>query len=206
MTEVAACIALATLAAMLLRLSGSRGLTLALACVALVAGCWLFNTMRDQGPGATSASAAKRSPPTSLASDRHAFTGRFTPGERWLTMADAIASRGNTADAANVLVAAVKAHPRDYSLWIGLGNMLTDHGGGQLNPGARLAFERARAIAPDYPAPLYFLGVAEARSGNVAEARRLWSAVLAGAPPKASWRPLVERRLASIAPPTGAPD
>lgn len=203
MTALVPYIALAAVAAILLRLAGTRGLIFTAACAALVAGCLLFNAVRELGPDLTAETSIDRPPPNSLASERYAFTGRFTAGERWLTMADAIASRGDTASAANVLVAAVKQHPRDYSLWIGLGNMLTDHGAGRLNPGARLAFERARAIAPDYPAPQYFLGVAEARSGNPAEARRLWETILAGPPPTASWRPLVERRLASVTPPTG---
>jgi len=200
MSDLAICIALAVVVAILLRLSGVRGILLALACSALVAGCLLFNALSTNVTTPVDRPGTTRSQPGSLAADRYAFMGRFTASERWLGMADAIASRGNSADAAGVLVAAVKQHPRDYALWIGLGNMLTDHSGG-LNPGARLAYERAIDIAPTYPAPRYFLGLAEARSGNVAEARRLWAGVLATAPANASWRPLVEDRLTQTAPP-----
>lgn len=200
MNALMVCVVLAVAIAILLRLSGARGMLLALACAALVAGCLLFRAIDGNGPMPVDRSTTASRPGASLAADRYAFLGRFTASERWLGMADAIASRGNTADAAGVLIAAVKQHPRDYALWIGLGNMLTDHTGG-LNPGGRLAFERAIDLAPDYPAPRYFLGVAEARSGNVAEARRLWAGVLANAPANASWRPLVEDRLANSAPP-----
>lgn len=190
---------LAVLTAVLLRLAGLRGMMFVIVVVALVNGGLSFNALNREPLGSPDR-VEPRLPPVSLAADRFAFMGRFTASERWLGMADAIASRGNTADAAGVLSAAVRQHPRDYALWIGLGNMLTAHTGG-LNPGARLAYERAIEIAPNYPAPRYFLGVAEARSGNVTEARRLWTEVLANAPANASWRPLVEDRLADSAPP-----
>ena len=205
MTGLVTCIVLALAVAILLRLSGARGLMLAVGCAALVAGCLVYRSTATDDIAPVPAAIAAPAKRQSLTEQRHAFTGRFTPGEQWLGMADALASRGNSADAAGVLVAAVKEHPRDYSLWVGLGTMLTDHGG-RLNPGARLAFERAIVIAPTYPAPRYFLGLAEARSGNVAEARRLWTGVLAAAPADASWRPMVEDRLAETAPPLAPAD
>jgi cytochrome c-type biogenesis protein CcmH len=45
---------------------------------------------------------------------------------------------------------------------------------------------------------LFFLGLAEARSGNPKEAARLWREILANAPADASWRPLVENGLLAI--------
>jgi Flp pilus assembly protein TadD len=195
MTALLAWSALALLAAVLLRLAGVRGIFLAVAGVSLCAGGLLFQAFQGDPKPAMRTSPAAAAAGASRASDRYAFLGRFTSSERWLGMADALAARGNSADAAAVLVAAVKEHPRDYALWIGLGNMLTDHMGG-LTPGARFAYARAIALAPAYPAPRYFLGVAEARSGNGPEARRLWAEVLADAPATASWRPLVEKRLA----------
>jgi cytochrome c-type biogenesis protein CcmH len=197
MSGLLLCATMAVAAAILLCIAGGRGRALLLAYGALAAGCAAFAIVRRDGT--TTQQVASKSAPQSLTSERQAFTGQFTAGENWLRMSDALAARGNTADAAGVLIAAVREHPRDYSLWVGLGNMLTEHGGG-LNPGARLAYRRARELAPDYPAPRYFLGVAEARSGNIAEARRLWTAMLADAPADASWRPLVEDRLAQSAP------
>ena len=94
-------------------------------------------------------------------------------------------------------------------LWVGLGNALTDHAR-TITPAGRLAFERAAELAPGYPAPRFFLGLAESRSGNPAEAVRLWREVLADAPPEASWRPLVEEGLllmtGGAAPPPPAQD
>ena len=119
------------------------------------------------------------------------MTGQFDYADSWLNMADALASRGRTEDAAKLLQAQVARHPGDYKLWVGLGNALTDHAR-TITPAGRLAYLRAAELAPGYPAPKFFLGLAEARSGNPEEALRLWREVLADAPPKASWRPMVE--------------
>ena len=85
----------------------------------------------------------------------------------------------------------------DPTLWVGLGNALVDHSG-VLTPPAQLAFERARDLAPTYPAPGFFLGLALARSGEGAAAIAIWRSVLAEAPAEASWRPLVEDAILAI--------
>ena len=135
--------------------------------------------------------ADRRTPPVPLTGARQALTGRFDYADTWLNMADALASRGNTLDAARLLQSQAERHPRDYKLWIGLGNALTDHAR-TITPAGRLAFERAAELAPGYPAPPFFLGLAEARSGNTEATVRLWQQILANAPANASWRPMVE--------------
>lgn len=192
MTDLVATIGLASAALALLWLAGTRGALLAVAGAALLGGLLAFNRFRP--PPTSAAPVERRANVQSLASARHAFTGRFTRGENWLAMADSIAARGNTADAAGILIAAVKQRPRDYALWTGLGTMLTEHGDG-LNPGAELAFERAIKLAPAYPAPRYFYGLAKMRSGDRAGALAQWRAVLSQGPAKASWRGLVEDQI-----------
>jgi cytochrome c-type biogenesis protein CcmH/NrfG len=135
-----------------------------------------------------------------LTQARQAMTGQFDYADIWLNMADALASRGRTEDAAKLLQTQVARHPGDYKLWLGLGNALADHSR-NLSPAARMAFERAGELAPGHPAPPFFLGLAEARSGNPQEAARLWREILAGAPADASWRPLVENTLLLVQPP-----
>lgn len=192
MSGLLTCIALGLLVAALLWLSGARGAILEVALASLIGGALLFDRLRLAPTKA--ASTDHRQEVQSLASLRHAFTGRFTRGENWLAMADSMAARGNTADAAGILIAAVKQHPRDYALWTGLGTMLTAHTGG-LNPGAELAFERAIDLAPTYPAPRYFYGLAKMQSGDRKGALAEWRAVLQSAPADASWRGLVEGQI-----------
>lgn len=135
--------------------------------------------------------------PIPLTRLRHAFFGQFTGAERWLLISESYARRGRTADAANVLRSAVREHPRNIALWVGLGNALLDHSGG-LTPAALLAFDRATQLAPEHPAPRFFLGLALARSGATDEALSLWRGILAEAPADASWRPLVEDAIAAV--------
>ena len=186
---ILAVVALATLA--LLWLTRLRGSMLTLAGAAIAFGAAGYALQGSPGLGGQPRAATERPAPMPLAGARHAMTGQFDYADTWLNMADALASRGKTEDAARLLQAQVARHPHDYKLWVGLGNALTDHAR-TITPAGRLAFEQAAKLAPGYPAPPFFLGLAEARSGNPEEAVRLWREILAGAPANASWRPIVE--------------
>lgn len=128
---------------------------------------------------------------------RHAFFGDFSPEEPWLRMSDALARDGESEDAVGVLKNAVGKYPGDPQLWIGLGNALVDHARG-LTPPAEFAYQRAAELSPGYPAAPFFYGLALARSGDRADAVALWKRVLARAPTKASWRPLIEQGIAVL--------
>ena len=174
-----------------------RGPMMTLAAAAIAFGCAGYALQGRPNLEGSPRQASGRQPPMPLAEARHALTGQFDYADSWLNLADALASRGRTEDAARLLQAQVDRHPGDYKLWIGLGNALADHSR-TLSPAARFAFERAAALAPGHPAPPFFLGLAEARSGNPQEAARLWREILADAPANASWRPLVENGLLAI--------
>ena len=187
-----ALIAVATLA--LLWLLKLRGPMLTLVAAAVAFGCagYAFQGRPDLA-GSPRASAG-RSPAIALTGARHALTGQFDYADIWLNMADALASRGRTEDAARLLQTQVARHPGDYKLWLGLGNALADHSR-TLSPAARLAYARSAELAPGHPAPPFFLGLAEVRSGNPQEAARRWRQILASAPANANWRPMVENAL-----------
>jgi cytochrome c-type biogenesis protein CcmH len=132
-----------------------------------------------------------------LTDARHAFFGYFTPAEPWLRMSEALARDGKSEDAVGILENAVKRYPGDPQLWIGLGNALVDHARG-LTPPAELAYKRAEQLAPGYPAPPFFYGLALARSGDRQGALVLWREILKTAPADAGWRPLVEQGVAAL--------
>ena len=134
-----------------------------------------------------------------LTAARRAFFGEFSGSEHWLIMSESLARGGNTTDAVGLLKSAVREHPGDPALWVGLGNALVDHAG-VMTPAASLAFERAEALAPGHPAAPFFEGLALARSGAPGEAVTIWRTILADAPPDASWRPLVEDAIAALDP------
>jgi cytochrome c-type biogenesis protein CcmH/NrfG len=141
--------------------------------------------------------AEERQPPIPLTNLRHAFFGNFGPTEHWLVISESLASRGKTQEAAGVLQSAVREHPGDPTLWVGLGNALADHAN-TLTPASELAFKRAAELAPDHPAPRFFFGLALARSGDRTDAIALWRQILAEAPADASWRPFVEDAIAAL--------
>ena len=182
-----------------------RGPMLTLMAAALLFGCAGYALQGSPALSGTDRTAAERTPPIPLTGARHAMMGQFDYSDIWLNMADALASRGKTEDAARLLQTQVARRPGDYKLWVGLGNALTDHAR-TLTPAARLAYARAAELAPGYPAPNFFLGLAEARSGNPEEAVRIWRRILDEAPPNASWRPMIAQGIALMgaAPPPPA--
>lgn len=198
MTGLFIVLVLAALALGAMRLSGLRGGMLTFAAAALMLGAAGYALSGRPGlAGSPRSDQQAAAAPIPLTGARNLFLGRFSGSEHWLIMADSLASRGKSQDAVGILRSAVRAHPRDYGLWIGLGNALTDHARG-ITPAARYAFQRARELAPNAPAPDYFEGLALLRSGDPAGAYALWSSLLRRAPADAQWRPLVAEGVALI--------
>ena len=139
-----------------------------------------------------------------LTEARHAFFGNFTGEESWLRMSEALARAGDTENAVGILQNAVGRYPNSPQLWIGLGNALVDHAH-VLTPPAELAYRRAAELSPGYPAAPFFYGLALARSGQREAAVEVWQRILVNAPPKASWRPLIETGIATLSRPSPAP-
>ena len=142
--------------------------------------------------------AAQTVPDSAFAEMRQEMLGRFDTADRWLTIAEGFQSRGDTRGGAGVIRSALRAHPDNAILWIGYGNALIIHAGGLITPAAQLAFDRAAQLAPDHPAPRFFLGLALAQSGRLDEAERTWRELLATAPPSAQWRAGVEAQLEQL--------
>lgn len=186
-----------------LRLLGVRGALLKAAGAALLVGASGYALQGRPGLAGAPAQGRAAEEYVSLTDARHTFFGNFTAAESWLRMSDALARHGNSPDAVNILQNAVRRYPGDAQLWTGLGNALVDHAHG-LTPPADLAYRRAAEIAPGYPGPRFFYGLALARSGDRAGAVKTWREMLADAPPDASWRRLVEQGIVVLsAPPSG---
>lgn len=178
-------------------IAGLRGAWLMLTAAALMLGAAGYAVQGRPGLAGSPRAGSAPEPPISLVTARNAFLGQFSGRSHWLIIADSFAARGETRDAVGILKSATRAYPKDYALWLGLGNALTDHARG-LTPAARLAFARSAELAPTSPAPVYFLGLAKLRSGDPEGALADWKRVLANAPADASWRPFVEDGVALI--------
>lgn len=131
-------------------------------------------------------------PAVPLTDARQAMLGNFTRAERFLLIADSYARRGNTGEELGAIKAGLKAYPDDLALRIGLANALVDHAQ-MMSPAAELAFERARQVAPKHPAPLFFEGLARARSGELERGLALFRAALTLTPQGTSYRPMIEQ-------------
>ena len=143
-------------------------------------------------------------PDSAFAQTREAMLGTFDSAASWLTMAEAYQRSGDTQSAAEIIQSGLKKDPNNPDLWVGLGNALVIHADGMMTPSAELAFRRAAQIAPEHPGPKFFFGLALAQGGKYDEAESLWRGLLQTAPPDASWRPMVEERLAMLAQARGA--
>lgn len=174
-----------------------RGAMLQLAAAAIMFGAIGYAMQSHPALPGSPRNADSAPAPIPLTALRHAFYGEMTPAEHWLIISESFSRRGSTEDAAGVLRSAVREHPGDSELWVGLGNALVDHAG-MMTPAAELAFKRAAELAPGYPGPIFFMGLALARSGDGASAIALWRSILADAPANASWRPVVEDAIAAL--------
>lgn len=112
--------------------------------------------------------------------------------------ADALARRGQYANAAAMLRGAVNDNPRDAEAWLALGNVLVEHADGALTEPALYAWRKSAEVDPASLGPGYFLGLAMLRQGRFDEGYEAWRATLATTPADAVGRPVVEERYARL--------
>lgn len=149
-------------------------------------------------PGAPGAPKApienKRTADEALVKQRQQMGDQFAQGQSWMILADGLARQGQYGAAAEVLRKGTQQFPQDADLWVSLGNALVGHSDGIITPAAQFAFQKAAAIAPDHPGPPFFMGLALAQSGRLADARAMWAELLRRSPADAPYRAdLLER-------------
>lgn len=100
--------------------------------------------------------------------------GRFDRAYSWMVLADADRRAGNPVGGAETLQSAVRNNPRSWALWTAYAYALVAANDNLFSPASQLAFERASQLAPDHPGPMFFYGLALARSGNWDGAEQVW--------------------------------
>ncbi len=142
--------------------------------------------------------AEAKQPDSEFAKSREGMMSMMGGASQVLDTADAFHRQGLDAYSIAVLRGALEKNPRSADLWVGLGNALVIYGGGLMSPAARLAFDRAAALAPEHPGPPFFLGLAFAQAGQFDRAEATWQALLDKAPDDAPWRADVAARLTQL--------
>lgn len=140
--------------------------------------------------------AAKEDAAEQLIAMRADMDQNFGAAKTFLVTADAFAKQGDYTLSASYIQAGLRKNPQNPDLWSALGLQLMLASKGQMSAPAQLAFDKARAIRPNYPAPYYFAGISRLFGGDIDGAILLWERALSFATPQAKWRPKLESQLA----------
>jgi cytochrome c-type biogenesis protein CcmH len=140
----------------------------------------------------------KPAPSNLFADERGKWLEQVGVDAQALDASDGLIRSGDPAYAVGILRAALEHRPKSATLWIGLGNAIAQYADGLVTPPSRYAYQRASQLAPDSPAPGYFLGLSLAQSGDLDGAQQAWRGLLAKASATAPWRADVEQKLAAI--------
>jgi cytochrome c-type biogenesis protein CcmH/NrfG len=132
---------------------------------------------------------------TQLIDIRAEMDQSFGGAKRWLVTADSFAKQGDYASAASYIQSGLRSDPKNSDLWSALGLQLMLASEGQMSPPAQLAFDKARAIQPNHPAPYYFAGLARIISGDLNGGVFLWEKTLSLATPNAKWKVSIETQI-----------
>jgi cytochrome c-type biogenesis protein CcmH len=157
---------------------------------------WQGNPVQPGNP--VKASNATPLPEEISAGLRKATTSKFGAEGEILSYADAYIKSGHTQAAVSAVRAGLLKSPNNPDLWVGLGNALVVHGGGQISPAAQFAFEKAAVLSPNHPGPPFFFGLGLVQAGKIDEAGQVWRGLLARTPENAPWKADIETRLAEI--------
>lgn len=126
---------------------------------------------------------------------REQMLGRLSAQGAYVVAADAMSRAGAKQRAVQVVLSGIRRYPDNLLLWVALGNTLALHDGNRVSPPALFAYRRALKMAPQHPAPPFFLGLAYIRAGEFAKARPWWARAVALSPQGADYRTPIAARL-----------
>ena len=168
------------------------------ATVVLAMAGYAWQGRPDLSSSAAQPIAAERGAADALLKMRSDMDQNFGVAKMWLVTADGFARDGSYSAAAGYIQAGLREHPDNPDLWSALGLVLMLASDGEMTPPAKLAFDKARTLAPNLPAPDYFEGLAALFDRKPDITISKWNMVLERATPKAKWRPAVESQLAGL--------
>lgn len=119
-------------------------------------------------------------------------------GRGWDALAPVYVRMQRFSDAVTAYRHAIRLEGSTAVRQSGLGEALTDAGGGMVSADAQTAFEAARKLEPANPKANFYLAIAMAQEGRKDDAKSAWQAMLTSLAPDSPWRGAVTEALAEI--------
>jgi cytochrome c-type biogenesis protein CcmH len=127
-------------------------------------------------------------------------------GRAWEVLAPVYMRLSRFEDSARAWRNAIRLNGATATRETDYGEALVAAANGMITVEAKAAFDRALVLDKDDVKTRFYLGLAADQDGKHAEAEKIWSDLLANAPPDAPWVPMVRQQLARIAPNTVPPN
>ena len=120
-------------------------------------------------------------------------------GAGWSLIAPVYMKLGRFDDAVGAYKQALRINGENAAVRADYGEALVGAAGGVVTADARAAFDKALAEQPGLPSARFYLGLAAEQDGDLQKAIGIYRALLADAPPNASWTSALQARLAALA-------
>ncbi|MER8475133.1 c-type cytochrome biogenesis protein CcmI [Mesorhizobium sp. M0028] len=120
-------------------------------------------------------------------------------GRGWDVLAPVYLRMQRYADAVTAYRNAIRLDGDSAARQAGLGEAIANAAGGIVSADAQAAFEAALKLDPANPKATFYLAMAMAQEGRIAEATAAWQKMLAALPQGSPWRGAVEQALAESA-------
>ncbi|PWK75729.1 c-type cytochrome biogenesis protein CcmI [Aminobacter sp. AP02] len=117
-------------------------------------------------------------------------------GRGWDVLAPVYLRMGRADDAITAYRNAIRIEGTTAAREAGLGEAIAGSSGGIVTADARMAFEASLKLEPANPKARYFLALALAQEGKLAEAAIVWRQLSDSLPPDSPWRPVTEQAVA----------
>lgn len=182
-------------------LAAAIGLFLILSAVGLYSYLGAPN-LPDQPLSARDTTAPTAPPPqmaAAIAELEERLKSEGDSAEGWYVLGRAKMTAGEPVEAVNAFRQALRLAPDAWQIKGDLAAALTRASNGLVGPEAEQLFEEVLAIEPREPRARYFLGIAKAQSGALADALAIWRALEAESTPDAPWMPALKASIQSAA-------
>lgn len=127
-------------------------------------------------------------------------------GRGWDVLAPIYLRMSRADDAVTAYRNAIRIEGSTAAREAGLGEAIAGSSGGIVTSDARMAFEAALKFEPANPKARYFLALALAQEGKVAEAAIVWRQLNDSLPADSPWRPVTEQAIAQAEGRTAPPN